>query len=198
MTPGGCGGSGSSMFALVFFAGKRAPTVDFRQPRHWRGAQECVNRGIDVVRRSASTATLASCADVGRWYFSRASALLQWNFVSCGIGVVRRTCRSRLAGEPGLSLAAAVSDQCVRQLGSGGSGASMLCAGIFRGQARSYSGFSSAAASAWCAGVRQPRHWRGAQECVNRGIGVVRRSASTAALASCAGPVGAGLLANPV
>jgi hypothetical protein len=150
--------SGASTAALASCAG-------VRQPQHWRRAQECVNRGIGVVRRSASTVALAWCAGVRHR----------------SIGVVRRTCRSRLAGEPGLTLAAAVSDQCVRQQagsyrGSGGSGASMLCAGIFRGQARSYSGFSSAAALAWCAGVRQPQHWRGAQECVNRGIGVVRRT----------------------
>jgi hypothetical protein len=94
------------MFAVVFFAGKRAPTVDFRQLRHRRGAQECVNRGIGVVRRSASTAALAWCAGVRRpQHWRRAQEC-----VNRGIGVVRRTCRSRLAGEPGLTLAAAASD----------------------------------------------------------------------------------------
>ena len=81
------------MFALVFFAGKRAPTVDFRQMRHWRGAQECVNRGIGVVRRSASTAALAWCAGVPQPRHWRGAQ----ECVNRSIGVVRRTCRSRLA-----------------------------------------------------------------------------------------------------
>jgi hypothetical protein len=44
------------MFAVVFFAGKRAPTVDFRQLRHWRRAQRCVNRSIGVARRTCRSA----------------------------------------------------------------------------------------------------------------------------------------------
>ncbi|KGF65848.1 hypothetical protein LT42_08030 [Pseudomonas lutea] len=75
------------MFALVFFAGKRAPTVDFRQLRHWRRAQWCVNRGIGVVRRSASTAALASCAGVRQPRHRRGAQ----ECVNRSIGVVRRS-----------------------------------------------------------------------------------------------------------